>query len=142
MITKILYFLTIVGTVVLYSISAIIVFIILCFKSNSKKTSYAFGYQNNYTNSTGKSRWPTQYIQYAKDKYSDIIWGGELNFKHFSNFANSKNASSENKTQKNIQNLSPVPINKEFLTSRKDTPSTPHADNVSQEKPSVNQKRT
>lgn len=110
-------------TVLLYAVSALIAFIVLSLKLNSKRVSEViiqpnstFGNKSKYASRCTNVGWPTQYVKYVVGNYLQIVWGRWIS-KMLNHLTSSKDEGRNNKGQKDIINLSPIPFNDKPLKS-------------------------
>ena len=129
-------------TILLYAMSAVIVFIILGVKLNTKCTSEvivqtlaSLDKECDHTNRRANTGWPAQYIKYVVGNYFQIVWGNGWVGKVFNRLAKAKYSSGNNDRPNNVSYFTPIPLNDKPLNGI-------HADNLPQEKPEVNQNGT
>lgn len=117
-------------TVILYAVSALIAFIALCLKLNTKGTSKAviqshstFDGKGDCANCCTNTSWPRQYVKYVVGNYFQIVWGNGWVSNVFNCLAKTKYSRRNNDSPKDINNLIPIPRNEKSLDGI-------HADNL------------
>ena len=131
----------VISTILLYAISALIAFIALCLKLNPKSTPKIiiqllgyFGNKSKNTNPSTNAGWPTQYIKYVISHYLQIVWGKRV-VEVFKCLAKSENSSGNRKSDYDVINFAPVPLNNKQLDGI-------HNKNLAQDEKAVNQNGT
>lgn len=111
-------------SLLLYGISAFIVFIALSLRLNTKRVPKIIpqmsGNPDNkkdYANRRANTGWPTQYIKYAKSNYFQIFWRNKDIGSIFSSLTNAKNKSTDNNSPKDVSYLTPIPLEDKSLDS-------------------------